>query len=421
MYPSIPELIVQEIDLGGQLYGVVVLPPSPHVHKLARDLVTPSRKWPKGGVLHRIGEGVALASKQHQKLMEAQKSSWAGAPLDPSAATEHVRAAKETFEIRIREFLEEYSVTGASPVPFGGREFDLASLDRWLANNGAAPRLVLGAPGGCGKSALLVNWMERLAIQNRLGPNSNQWQLVFVPISARVNTTAPEVFYQLIAARLAEILDHEFDPPHATPALYYQDQCRRLLDLAIEAKTRILLIIDGIDEAIGGRFTAKWFPRTPGSFLRLLVSSRLELRDRNARDLTRRLGWTSGVRTQQYDLPKLDLAGVLDLLQSAGAPKELLIARPEIVDKLHFLSGGEPLLLKFYAEDLWPSQDGSPLRIEDLQDMEPSWWSYFSDWIVRQREAWEAEGLGSADKERGKGLSHDLRVRLRSSERRSAA
>jgi hypothetical protein len=129
----------------------------------------------------------------------------------------------------------------------------------------------------------------------------------------------------------------------------------------------------------------------------------------------------SGVRTQQYDLPKLDLPGVLDLLQSAGALKELLIARPEIVDKLHFLSDGGPLLLKFYAEDLWSSQDGSPLRIEDLQDMEPSWWGYFSDWMVRQREAWEGEGLGNTIMERGEAYLAIFRVRLRSSEPRSAA
>jgi hypothetical protein len=41
--PHIGELLVSEIDLEGTLYGVLTLPPSPHVHRFSKDVVTPKK------------------------------------------------------------------------------------------------------------------------------------------------------------------------------------------------------------------------------------------------------------------------------------------------------------------------------------------------------------------------------------------
>ncbi|MDV0440819.1 hypothetical protein, partial [Xanthomonas sacchari] len=136
-------------------------------------------------------------------------------------------AVASRFTGKIKPFFEEYLITeteaGEAAVPFGGRDDALAQHDAWLDNQSAPARLVLAAPAGRGKSALLVHWVQRLEQAGRLGPDAGAWQLVFVPISLRFNTNRPEVFYEALAARLAEILDQSLQPAHTDPAAYYED------------------------------------------------------------------------------------------------------------------------------------------------------------------------------------------------------
>jgi len=65
------------------------------------------------------------------------------------------------YAMRIRNFILEYIGTLQRPVPFGGRQADLQTLDGWLDDPDAPPYLLLTAPAGRGKSALLVRWLER--------------------------------------------------------------------------------------------------------------------------------------------------------------------------------------------------------------------------------------------------------------------
>src|SRR5215813_10603768 len=119
------------------------------------------------------------------------------------------------FRGQIEAFLEEYLVTETRTrtVPFGGRDEDVALLDTWLE----------------GKSALLVRWLQHLLRQGRVGPDSPvSWQLVFVPISIRFETHAPDIFLEAIATRLAEILGIELQPTHTDKDRYYANHCREL-------------------------------------------------------------------------------------------------------------------------------------------------------------------------------------------------
>jgi hypothetical protein len=161
-------------------------------------------------------------------------------------------------------------------VPFGGRDPELGHLDRWLAHENAPARLVLAAPAGRGRSALLVHWVQRLKKVGRVGTGDDQWRLVFVPISIRFGTNRPEVFYEALAARLAEVVGRPLEAPRTEPAANFEDQCRILLDQIVAGSLHVLLIIDGIDEALGEGFGASWFPRATGSHVRLLVSARLQ-------------------------------------------------------------------------------------------------------------------------------------------------
>jgi hypothetical protein len=61
-----------------------------------------------------------------------------------------------------RAFLDEYLVSETGEVAFGGRDGELRYLDDWLFDPKAASRMLVAAPAGRGKSALLVHWMESL-------------------------------------------------------------------------------------------------------------------------------------------------------------------------------------------------------------------------------------------------------------------
>jgi hypothetical protein len=75
-HPPIPDLSYAEIEVGGNYYGVVEIPPSPHVHELSRDLDTPKGVWRRGSVLIRRGDGVGVASLQEALLMKEEKERW---------------------------------------------------------------------------------------------------------------------------------------------------------------------------------------------------------------------------------------------------------------------------------------------------------------------------------------------------------
>jgi hypothetical protein len=267
-------------------------------------------------------------------------------------------------------------------------------MHQWLHDSAAAPRFVLVAPAGRGKSALLVHWLQRLRADGTL----NDWSLAFVPISIRFNTNRPETFLEAIAARLADILGRALRPAHSDPVAFYEDQCRVLLGEVVERQIPVLLVIDGVDEALGGSFSSFWYPRRPGPRLRMVVSARLQVGDVDAQGWVGRLGWGGGTRVTTHDLPPLEAHGIRHLLVSTGAPVDVLAARPEIVDRLLDLSGGEPLILRLYVEDLWrQGPHTSELTIDDLDHIKPGFRGYFDDWFQRQRKAWSLERAQGAE------------------------
>ena len=278
-------------------------------------------------------------------------------------------------------------------MPFGGRDEDIALLDAWLDDATAPPRYLLTAPAGRGKSALLVRWLQHLQEQGRVGRDAPaSWQLVFVPISIRFETHRPDIFYEAIAAGLAAILGEELPPTHTDKGVYYADHCRTLVSAAVARGQRILIVLDGIDEALGERFDARWFPRSPGTKLRLVLSARWQAGDLDSSGWQTRLGWDRDVRVQSRELPVLARDGVRDLLIKMGAPTDTLASRPDIVDRLYDLTEGEPLVLRYYAEDIWGMGEEAPrLTIDNLVHLRPGLGAYFARWLDDQERLWVGE------------------------------
>jgi hypothetical protein len=312
---------------------------------------------------------------------------------EPSAAhSASVGFGASKYAGTIQRFFESFLVTDEGPIPFGGRDQEFEILDRWLDDEQAAARFVLAAPGGRGKSTLLVHWMNRLVKSGQVPEAIRRWNLAFAPISMLFGTNLPNVFYEAIAARLAEILGKELEP--ARSEAHYRNRCTELLEDAIAQQRPILLVIDGLDEVLGGSFDASWFPLQRGQppVVRILVSARLQLGDHDARGWVERLGWgrNRGVRVQTHELRILDPEDVADLLRKTGAP--VLASRPEIIDRIYKLSKGEPLLLRLYAEDLSKRDaEAARLTIQDLDRIKPGISGYFDDWMRRQRDAWRLE------------------------------
>ena len=94
-------------------------------------------------------------------------------------------------------------------------------------------------------------------------------------------------------------------------------------------------------------------------------------------------------------LEKLDAHRNRRILASLGAPVDLLSKDERLVDRLAELTEGEPLLVRYYAADLWDqSLKGARIGAADLDTLEPGFGSYFSRWLQHQDKLWEQEPSG---------------------------
>lgn len=117
---------------------------------------------------------------------------------------------------KINTFLED---TESHPVPFGGRESEIESLDRWL-NDPDHPYFLVIAPSGRGKSARLVRWLAHLTRREMSGTH-----IAFVPISVRARTNLANVFLSALALRLAMINGENLKLDPETPAEVWAELC----------------------------------------------------------------------------------------------------------------------------------------------------------------------------------------------------
>lgn len=78
--PGVPHLEFEELEVNGNYYGVIEIPPSPFIHELIRNLDTPKGTWLQGSVVIRRGSEIGIATLSELKLMEREKEKWSGSP-----------------------------------------------------------------------------------------------------------------------------------------------------------------------------------------------------------------------------------------------------------------------------------------------------------------------------------------------------
>ena len=301
-----------------------------------------------------------------------------GAPSTSSVATPEWVGTD--WQTQIDNFLAEYLDSEGAPVPFGGRDAELDWLDDWLGGEDRKPYLFLTAPAGRGKSALLVRWRERL-----LARRDQKLHLIFFPISLRFETSPLEVIFKAIALRLMAF--HGQQPPTADQGVEtWRGLMADLLQREIPCGKRLLLVVDGLDEAAQDIVSPALTPARPPAGLRMVFSAR-STANRGSRDWLERLGWQQ--RAELIELERLDRAGLIDVLFKMGAPLDALPKREEIIDELARLSEGDPLLVGLYVRDLWQRGEAAPrIPLEELRALRPGLSGYFERWLEDQRRQW---------------------------------
>ncbi|WP_227243303.1 trypsin-like peptidase domain-containing protein [Paraburkholderia caribensis] len=323
--------------------------------------------------------GITLPPPTSLTLGSAADSSFSSELLDQFGVA---RNAPSEFRAGVQLFLSTYLGTRNRRVAFGGRGTMLASLNAWLKGPTTPHRLLLHAPGGRGKSALVVKWLLDV---------SEQCRLIFLPISARSETNLPHLFFHALAARLAEILDVDLLPPIANdPEAHYRAVSTDWLRRLNAGGKPVLLVIDGLDEAAGWRLPLTLLPDVPPPGLRIVVSARERAGDRGAEGWLRQLGWErSDPPPARLAVDRLNDAGVGEVLRSMD-PRFADADNAEVAAQVARLSGGDPWIVKLYAEDL-REDDGSTrrLRAEDLAHLQPGFAAFFGDWLRDQKNIWE--------------------------------
>lgn len=289
------------------------------------------------------------------------------------------------YSTPIGNFLKAYLGTPQEPVPFGGRQHDLDYLDHWLAETqNTPPYLLLAAPAGRGKSALLVHWCARLAKRRDVA-------VVFVPVSIRYGTNRSEVFFAAAAARLA-VLHGEDVPTTSNSVPVWKSLMADYLRRPSPDGRQLLLVLDGLDEAANLEVDWGLFSTSPKKGVRVIVSARFMAGDTNTRGWLTRLGWTSPQLARGKEVEPLDESGIKDVLSKMGCPLDVVGSRVDIVRQLYRLSEGDPLLVRLYVDEIWKrGEAASHLQPEDLEHIPPGLKGYFERWWQDQRSLWGKE------------------------------
>src|SRR5262249_24809646 len=163
-------------------------------------------------------------------------------------------------------------------------------------------------------------------------------------ISMRLEgSNRPEIYLEALARRLAEITREALPTDVAGDAESLKYAVRDQLERIAAAGQRVLVVLDGLDEALHGSFESLIFPPKLPPTLRVVLSARWQVGDTDSSGWLRRLGWERNVQVESFELEKLDASAIADVLVRLGASWDVLSRQRDVVAKLAKLTEGEPL------------------------------------------------------------------------------
>jgi hypothetical protein len=285
----------------------------------------------------------------------------------------------------IANFLGQYRDQSQRPQPFGGRDREFRDLDEWLQAP-EQPYLLVASPPGRGKSALLARWCDRLTVDRGGG----FFQIVFVPISVRFELNRAETVLRAIATRLAAVHD---EPAFGDSVDDWRDLVGELMVRPPPPGTRLLVVVDGIDEAAGWRMGPSLWPNQPHPDVKLVVSARLTAEHPRPGDWLQDLDWPMA---QAMELGPLSQEGVRDVLTHMGLRFRSLANNANAVRRLHEISAGDPLVVGLYVGHLWDSPlPGNDASLSWLGEADPGLTGFMERWWSDQKRLWDDSGAGT--------------------------
>ncbi|MDB2386107.1 SMEK domain-containing protein [Shewanella sp.] len=285
------------------------------------------------------------------------------------------RRVPSDYKMRIKRFRDSYLDNSAKNVFFGGRKTEIDSLNNWLIDDNSPKNFLITSPAGRGKTALLLHWLENISLD---------WPICFMPISLRYETNKPIMFFESLAVQLAGVLKVTLVASEYDPVEYYKEKIAEYFELLEKSEEKVLIVIDGLDEATGWEVSENLFSNNLNVNLRIIASARI-LSDKDSSNWLEQLGWKDK-HVQTMEVPLLNLNGVRELLinvENQPIDKSLIEC---YVIQLFRLTKGEPLLLNLYITDLlYSAQNGVLTSHENLATVAPGFEAYFKKWMYDQK------------------------------------
>jgi len=278
------------------------------------------------------------------------------------AISQIMRPVPSFYRSAVQRMVEDYDTV------FGGRDNEMLLLDEWLADD-SYPFCFIHAPTGRGKSALLIHWIA--TIEKRMDV-----RLIFIPISIRYETATIGKTLIALATALADVYG-ESDTVYAYNTS--PDQLRPLIadyfrrDL-LSAK-KLLIIFDGLDEAVGWQVKRDLFPKQPKPYIKFLTTAR-EKANTTVDDWLYQIGWDRA-KTSIFTLPNLGRAAVSDILSRMGRPLDTLAGNVDLLGEIARISQGDPLTIRFLVEGLQDNSITPGRLLKRPVGLE----SYIRDWL----------------------------------------
>jgi hypothetical protein len=268
-----------------------------------------------------------------------------------------VRSLSPQSHHAVLRMIEDYSSI------FGGRDKEIKQLQIWLEQD-IKPFAFIYAPTGSGKTALLIHWITKLRQENRC-------DVIFVPISLRYQTASIDSTLNMMAIGLADYFG-ERDQLRA-----YNTSPEQLRSIIAEYLRReppdnrqLLIVLDGLDEAVNWKVGRELFPHKVGAHLRIVASAR-EHAHMSSIDWLTQLGWDIE-KTHEMVLSQLDRIAIGDMLSQLNFSKS-----SDLLDEILRVSQGDPLTVRFLIAAM---QEGS-LSPGRLTSLTPGLESFVRDWL----------------------------------------
>ena len=292
---------------------------------------------------------------------------------------------KHISETLIKRLVDEYTISKVgTQVPFGGRDSEMKYLNEWVSGKDTSQHLLILAPAGRGKTALLINWSKNLISV-----------CIFAPISIRVGTNSESQFLAMFSHALGFKLNKPPVNNPSNPMEGYRSQIpTQIIELGKIDKD-FVIIIDGIDEATGWQFDHTLIPYLLPKNVKIIVSARVHVGEIGSENWMIRLGWNQlPYPAKSMNLEILDINKINHLVSKIVIPLATECTNQEIIETIYSLSEGEPVLIRYFIEDLIDQiEQKGVINLDTLKNQKSGFAGYFQMWMNQQIKIWEKEGV----------------------------